>query len=83
MYIIFEIDSTVSRAPLSAKKLVPLLTNCGGPAITLQYTVSLVQWVNRLLPVWGVSGSRPGDAPILTMESGFSCWRCLATQPRF
>ncbi len=23
----------------------------GGPAISLQYTVSLVQWVNRLLPV--------------------------------
>jgi hypothetical protein len=24
---------------------------CGGPAISLQHTVSLVQWVNQLLPV--------------------------------
>ncbi len=38
------------------------LTYCGGPAISLHYTVLLVQWVNRLLPVKGVSSSRPGDA---------------------
>ncbi len=35
---------------------------CRGPAISLQYTVSLVQWVNHLLPVQAVSGSHPGDA---------------------
>ncbi len=34
---------------------------CGGPAISLQYTTSLVQWVNRLLPVSGLSGSHPRD----------------------
>ncbi len=31
-----------------------ILGYCGGPAISLQYTVSLVQWVNRLLPIEGV-----------------------------
>jgi hypothetical protein len=29
------------------------------------YTVSLVLWVNRLLPALGGSGSFPWDAPIL------------------
>jgi hypothetical protein len=47
--------------------------NCGGPAISLHNTVSLVQWVNRLLPAQGVSGSRPGDEQAHTMEPGFSC----------
>ncbi len=42
----------------------------GGPAASIQYTVSLVQWVNRMLPAQGSSGSRPGDAPTLTMELG-------------
>jgi hypothetical protein len=27
--------------------------NCGGPAASLQYTVSLVHWVNCLLPAYG------------------------------
>jgi hypothetical protein len=31
---------------------------------------SNTQWVNHLLPVKGVSGSRPVDAPTLTMELG-------------
>ncbi len=37
---------------------------CGGPAISHHYTVSLVQWVNYLLPIQGVSGLHPGDAQI-------------------
>ncbi len=38
----------------------------GGPAASLQYTESLVQWVNRLPPAqWG-GNSCPGDAPTLT-----------------
>jgi hypothetical protein len=33
-------------------KLKPLsMLYCGGPAILLQHTGSLVQWVNYLLPV--------------------------------
>ncbi len=46
-----------------------LVLTCGGPAASLQYKVSLVQRVNRLFPNWGGSGSRPDDAPTLTMES--------------
>ncbi len=38
------------------------LLYCGGAAISHHYTVSLVQWVNHLLPVQGVSSLRPGDA---------------------
>jgi hypothetical protein len=34
----------------------------GGPAISHHYTVSLVQWVNLLLPTEGVSSSHPGNA---------------------
>ncbi len=30
---------------------------CGGPAASLQYTVSLVHWVNRLIPAWGGGGA--------------------------
>ncbi len=37
--------------------------SCGSSAISLKYTVSLVQWVNRSFPIQGVSGSCPGDAP--------------------
>ncbi len=33
---------------------------CGGPAATAQYTVSLVQWVNRLLPAKGQCFPTPG-----------------------
>jgi hypothetical protein len=40
----------------------------GGPAASLQYTVSLVQWVNCLLLALGGRGLHPGDAPTLTME---------------
>ncbi len=43
---------------------------CGGPAASIQSTVSLVQWVNHRLPAQGSSGSRPGDAPTMTMELG-------------
>ncbi len=44
-------------------KLKPLsMLYCGGPAILLQHTGSLVQWVNYLLPVQGVSSLHPGDA---------------------
>jgi hypothetical protein len=53
-------------------------TLCGGPAASLQYTVSLVNWVNRLLPTQGGSCSPLGDAPTLS-GTGFSCQRCLAT----
>jgi hypothetical protein len=49
------------------------LSPCGGPAISHHNTVSLVQWVNCLLPIKGVCDSHPGDAPILIMELGFSC----------
>jgi hypothetical protein len=44
---------------------------CGSPAISLQITVSLVQWVNRVLPNTGGSGSRPGGAHTL-QELGLS-----------
>ncbi len=44
--------------------------NCWGHAATVQCTVSLVQWVNHLLPSHGGSGFSPGDAPTLTMELG-------------
>jgi hypothetical protein len=36
-----------------------------------RFTVSLVQWINRLLPAQRGSGSRPGDSLTLTM--GPSC----------
>jgi hypothetical protein len=47
----------------------------GGPAASFQHIVlldpvSLVQWVNGLLPAQGDNASRPGDAPTLTMEPG-------------
>jgi hypothetical protein len=42
-------------------RLRRLQIGCGGPAILLHYAVSLVQWVNSFLPVYGVSGSHPGD----------------------
>jgi hypothetical protein len=43
---------------------------CGGPVISLQHKVSLVQWIevslvqwiDRLLPVWGFSGLHHKDA---------------------
>ncbi len=38
--------------------------------MSLLYTVSLVQWVNPLLPVLGGSSSHPGDAHTLTIEPG-------------
>ncbi len=42
----------------------------GGPAASLQYTVSLVQWLIRLLSAqWG-SVLHPRDAPTLTMAPG-------------
>ncbi len=34
------------------------------------YTLSMVQWVNLLLPAQAGSDSRLGDAPTLTMEPG-------------
>jgi hypothetical protein len=44
--------------------------HCGGPPASLQYTVSLVQWVNHLFPGKGGCGLRLGDLPTLTMEPG-------------
>jgi hypothetical protein len=43
---------------------------CWGPAASLQDTVSLVQWIYRLLPTQGGSGQRPGDASTPTIEPG-------------
>jgi hypothetical protein len=43
------------------------------PALPFHYTVSLVQWVNRLLPATGGSSSRPGDAPTLLELGSPSC----------
>ncbi len=50
----------------------------GGIAISLQYTVSLVKWVNHLLPILGVSSLRLGDAQTHKGLS-FSCWHCFTT----
>ncbi len=43
-----ELPSVTSDYPLTG-----IVLDCGGSAISLHYTVSLVQWLNRLLPVWG------------------------------
>ncbi len=53
-------------------KLVYIIEDYGGPAASLQDTVSMVQWVNRLFPAWGGRGLQPdpGDAPTLSMELG-------------
>ncbi len=45
---------------------------CGGPAVTIPYTVSLVQWIKRLLPDIGGSGCAPGVQPTLT-GTGNAC----------
>ncbi len=39
--------------------------DCGGPAASFQYTVSLVQWVNRSLPAQGAAVPVPGMHPHL------------------
>jgi hypothetical protein len=43
-----ELPTVTSDYPLTG-----IVLDCGGPTISLQYTVSLVQWLNRLLPIWG------------------------------
>ncbi len=55
---------------------------CGGPASSFHNTVSVVQWVNRLLPVQGVSGSCSGDEQTHN-GTGFllSAWSCYIGDP--
>ncbi len=72
---IVSVSSSPGCEPLAPRRE----TNaCGGPEASLQYTVSLVQWVNRSLLAKVGSGLCPGGCTH-TSGTGISCQRCLAT----
>jgi hypothetical protein len=51
---------------------------CGDPVASLQYTVSLVQWVNHLLPAWGAGGVHPHLQWNQVLQLAMFCYSFIA-----